>query len=418
MRRDIVYTSLLILVFSVASCVDDWFERPESVGEGKSTVSVTVDFRPMASGFTQSTRAAGDAIKEIETLYVLLYDESGSLVENQSRQILDYEITDEKRVDTDADNNVSAETRTPRATFKLKEIPFGRYYIYAVANIPDLLIKYSDYIKTKEGLKRIPLTWHNVSGEVGKNSQMLGYFTSTKKEQPENEPLTINRPSIYLHSWLRRAASKLTIDYDGSRLKEGVFVYLKSVRIKDIPSQCYLGKDNNVGAEGYGLSKTLLDGEEIKYYKGDLPTDYDHEYNGPRITRGNPHYGSHHEDSVAVYFYENIQGEGKDKRQDADGKDGLDAPGMPGDPGYKLKDDKPYGTYVEVDAYYVSINSERIGNGPIKYRFMLGQDIFKDYNAKRNCHYKLTLGFKNFANDVDWHIEYVEPEPGDRKSVV
>ena len=107
MRRDIVYTSLLILVFSVASCVDDWFERPESVGEGKSTVSITVDFRPMASGLTQSTRAAGDAIKEIETLYVLLYDESGSLVENQSRQILDYEITDEKRVDTDADNNVS-----------------------------------------------------------------------------------------------------------------------------------------------------------------------------------------------------------------------------------------------------------------------------------------------------------------------
>ena len=412
MRRDIVYTSLLVLVFSVASCVDDWFERPESVGEGKSTVSVTVDFRPMASGLTQSTRAAGDAIKEIETLYVLLYDESGSLVENQSRQILDYEITDEKRVDTDADNNVSAETRTPRATFKLKEIPFGRYYIYAVANIPDLLIKYSDYIKTKEGLKRIPLTWHNVSGEVGKNSQMLGYFTSTKKEQPENEPLTINRPSIYLHSWMRRAASKLTIVYDGSRLKEGVFVYLKSVRIKDIPSQCYLGKDNKVGAEGYGLSKTLLDGEEIKYYKGNLPTDYDHEYNGPRITRGNPHYGSHHEDSVAVYFYENIQGEGKDKRQDADGKDGLDAPGMPGAPGYKLKDDKPYGTYVEVDAYYVSINSERIGNGPIKYRFMLGQDIFKDYNAKRNCHYKLTLGFKNFANDVDWYIEYVEPEPG------
>lgn len=413
MRRDILYTFLFILVLSMASCVDDWFERTESPGEGQSTVSATVDFRPMASGLTQSTRAGGDAIKEIETLYVLLYDESGNLVENQSRQILDFEITDEKRVDADADNKISAETQTPRATFKLKEIPFGRYYIYAVANVPDLLAKkYSDYIKTIDGLKRIPLTWHNVSGEVGKNSQMLGYFTSTKKDQPENEPLTINRPSIYLHSWLRRAASKLTIAYDGSRLKEGVFVYLRSVQIKDIPMQCYLGKDNNVGAEGYGLDKTLLDGEELKYYKGSLPTAYDHEYNGPRITRGKPYYGSHHEDSVAVYFYENMQGEGKDKRQDADGKDGLDAPGMPGDPGYKFKDGMPYGTYVEVDAYYVSINSERIGNGSIKYRFMLGQDIYKDYNAKRNCHYKLTLRFKNFANDVDWHIEYEEPEPG------
>ena len=199
MRRDILYTFLFILVLSMTSCVDDWFERTESPGEGQSTVSATVDFRPMASGLTQNTRAAGDAIKEIETLYVLLYDESGNLVENQSRQILDFEITDEKRVDADADNKISAETQTPRATFKLKEIPFGRYYIYAVANVPDLLAKkYSDYIKTIDGLKRIPLTWHNVSGEVGKNSQMLGYFTSTKKDQPENDPLTLTRPSIYL----------------------------------------------------------------------------------------------------------------------------------------------------------------------------------------------------------------------------
>ena len=122
MRRYTLYTLLFILAFSAASCVDDWFERPESIGEGKSIVSATVDFRPMASGLTRSTRAAGNAIKAIETLYILLYDEDGNLVENQSRQIFDFETTDEKRVDADADNNISAETQTPRATFKLKEI--------------------------------------------------------------------------------------------------------------------------------------------------------------------------------------------------------------------------------------------------------------------------------------------------------
>ncbi len=294
MRRDILYIFLCILIFSMTSCVDDWFERPESIGEGKSTVSATVDFRPMASGLTQGTRAAGDAIKAIETLYVLLYDENGNLAEG--RQILDFEITNEQRVNADADNNASAETQTPRATFKLKEIPYGRYYIYAVANIPDLLTEYSDFIKTKDGLKRIPLAWNNHPAEVGKNSQMLGYFTSTKKNQSENEFITINKPNIYLHSWLRRAASKLTITYDGSKLKEGVFVYLKSVQIKDIPSHCYLGKENNVGAEGYELGDELLDGEELKYYKGNPPTDFDHEYDGPRITSGKPYYGSHHED--------------------------------------------------------------------------------------------------------------------------
>lgn len=45
-----------------------------------------------------------------------------------------------------------------------------------------------------------------------------------------------------LHSWIRRAASKVTIAYDGSGLEDGVFIYLKSVTIKDIPQKCYLGK--------------------------------------------------------------------------------------------------------------------------------------------------------------------------------
>lgn len=37
------------------------------------------------------------------------------------------------------------------------------------------------------------------------------------------------------------------------------------------------------------------------------------------------------------------------------------------------KDAKPYGTYIEVDAFYVSINDKKVGRGPIKYRFMLGK---------------------------------------------
>ena len=50
-----------------------------------------------------------------------------------------------------------------------------------------------------------------------------------------------------------------------------------------------------------------------------------------------------------------------------------------------------------------------MGAGPIKFRFMLGQDVTTDYNATRNTHYKLTLKFKGYGNDADWHIEYEEP---------
>ena len=61
-----------------------------------------------------------------------------------------------------------------------------------------------------------------------------------------------------------------------------------------------------------------------------------------------------------------------------------------------------------MEAYYDARLSDRPGEGKIIYRFMLGQDVYKDYNARRNCHYKLTLKFNRYANDVDWHIEYRE----------
>ena len=87
---------------------------------------------------------------------------------------------------------------------------------------------------------------------------------------------------------------------------------------------------------------------------------------------------------------------------------------MPDDPTYRLKDDVPYGTYIEVDAYYVSINPEKVGSGSIKYRFMLGKDVETDYNAERNYHYKLTLVLKNFANDADWHNS-IRAEPSAKR---
>ena len=393
-----------------AGCYNDF--PADNIGKGKATVSATVDFQPLSSSLTQ-TRSAGDAIKEIGSLCVLLYDYStGNLV--KSRQIARYELSDMDRSDADAENGQAAERATKRATFELIDIDFGRYRIYAVANVPDLLTRHAEAIKNIEGLRSLPLTWD--SENMANNGQMIGYFTKNSTSQQESEPLIINEKSVYLHAWLRRAASKITVAYDGSALKEGVFIYIKSVRLKDIPAQCYLGKDNNVGAEGYALAcpaegADMPDGERIAYGESTGTQQFDSDYTGPRITLGTPVYGSHDETAPALYFYENMQGTGKDKRQDADGNGVLDAPGMPGDAAYAFKDEKPYGTYVEVEAHYVSINPQKQGSGPIVYRFMLGQDVEKDYNAKRNCHYKLTLKFKNFANDADWHIEYEEPEP-------
>lgn len=423
MKHFVRHIILFLMIVTVTSCQDD-FMNGETIGEGEARVSVTLDFKPMSSALTR-TRAAGDALKDISSLHVLLYDKDKNLIDKW--KIEGYTVSDENRNDSDAENGHRAETSTKRATFKLpEEIGFGKYYMYAVANIDSLFEKYSDDILTVDGLKDIPLTWD--SGNVANNGQMIGFFTKSSAPvlSADDESLIVNEKSVKLHAWLRRAASKVTVAFDGSKLKEGVFIYLQSVQIKDIPSQCYLGKDNNVGKEGYTLNEPengpdMIDGEIITYHEGDMAEDFEYGEGcaDHRVTVGSPHFGSHDETAPALYFYENMQGADDnmpDKRQDADNNGILDFPGLPDKPekypNYRPKDAVPYGTYIEVHAHYISNNSERLGNGHIIYRFMLGQDVIKDYNAKRNCHYKLTLKFKNFANEADWHIEYEEPEPG------
>lgn len=77
---------------------------------------------------------------------------------------------------------------------------------------------------------------------------MFGCFT-LDGETTEESLLTINKKDMKLHSWIRRAASKVTIAYDGSDLKENVYIYLKSVQIKDIPTECYLGKESAINKD-------------------------------------------------------------------------------------------------------------------------------------------------------------------------
>ena len=431
MKHFVRHIILFLMFLTVTGCYVE-FLKEEPIGEGKASISVALDFKPMSSALSR-TRAAGDALKDITSLHVLLYDYDTKKLINEWK-IEGYTVSDENRTDKDAEadsngEHHTAETSTKRATFRLpEEINFGKYYMYAVANIPDLFTNttYSEAIQTVDGLKSIPLVWD--SEKVANNGQMIGFFTkeSAPALSADDESLIVNEKSVKLHAWLRRAASKVTVAYDGSALKEGVFIYLQSVQIKDIPLQCYLGKENNVGKEGYTLDvpatgPDMIDGEIITYHEGDISDNFEYGENcaDHRVTAGSPYFGSHEETAPALYFYENMQGADSnmpDKRQDSDNNGILDFPGLPNQPdkypNYRLKDNVPYGTYIEVHAHYISYNSERLGNGHIIYRFMLGQDVIKNYNAKRNCHYKLTLKFKNFANEADWHIEYEEPEPG------
>ncbi len=410
MKTFLKYIIVSLVVFAATGCQDD-FMKEETIGEGKAGISVTLDFKPMSSALTRS-RAAGDALKEINSLHVLLYDfDTKSLINKWD--IKDYSVSDEIRNNSDAENGLSSETSTKHATFKLpNKIDYGKYYMYAVANIPDLLTnpEYSEAIMTVEGLKNIPLSWN--PDNIIDNGQMIGCLMTRITTMPiYDEPLILNENNTSLHAWLRRAASKVTVAFDGSELAEGVSIYFKAVRIKNIPASCKLGTDNTVTSDK-GLIPT---GEEVVYSEyGNFDMNYP-----ALITKNQPYYpkeqkfgedgtvswvmadDAHSETSPnSLFFYENLQGEGPDKSTVAD----KDKDGLQDDPYIKGKE---FGTYIEVDAYYESTNPQRPGVSNITYRFMLGQNVYTDYNAKRNCHYKLTLHFKGFADEPDWRIDYV-----------
>ena len=256
MKRNIIYSLTGMLIFVLTACTDDWLNNEgERMPEGEVSVSATVEFLPLRPALDVNTRTAGDVIKDINDLCVLLYDEEGNLVKSYyllpkgtaSTETTDrFDVDDIDRADTDAEGGKTAEAKTKRATFKLAQVPYGYYYMYAVANMGNLAELEKDNIQTVDKLKSINLTWEaenwfateeTADGKVTratKNHQMFGYFT-TKENAPaganrntEASRVAINKKDMELHAWIRRAASKVTIAYDATGLKEGVFIYLKS----------------------------------------------------------------------------------------------------------------------------------------------------------------------------------------------
>lgn len=439
---------VVTVALALTSCVDRLFFDEDGIPEGVSTVDVNVGF----AAFTPAleSRASGTAIKNINTLWLVIYKPDGTFVEK--REITGFD-KEKLEPNTRPDGQPSSEQQTGHVSFKLT-LDNGYYLMYAVAN-HDLTNVADDEISSPKKLKELDLVWQNDAAE--KNAQMFGWFVNGGKDTDHGTDapiVTIRDNNSSLHSWVRRAASKLTIAFDTRDLNENIYIYLKSITIKDIPKHCYLHRDNAVGADDYTLKSELVNGQTL-YFGNAKPEHIDgKESHGQwaRIACGDTIYGlhsdrfgdlpegtpfkerlaaEHAEATEALYFYENMQPEGilgtvTDKRQDVNGKSIISFPfgtfdGSHDENGNLLgdsydkgwKDGKAWGSYVEVEAYYVSNSGTHPGKGNIIYRFMLGKNTTTNYEAERNHHYRLTMKFNNNANDVDFHIDYKEEaKPG------
>lgn len=377
-----VYKVLLFIVsLYLTACINEEFSETEVNGNGISHVSFDMTYRPMDDAMKKSRATAGDAIRDINDIFVVWYNTKG---EKSGSQYFDKEqltITDK---DHSKGNMDTQETSTKNAKFEC-HIPYGEYRIYTAVNMGDLSKK--KCITTEDGFKKMSIDWN--SEDIAKNNQMSGYFTTSSEPisvSDKTPSVSINSGNTQLHAWVRRLASKVTVGFDATELYDNIYIYIKSVQLKDIPKACTLVDDNKPDNE----EELITEGETLIY--GEKQGDED----GLQITRGFTSEASkvHANNAASLFFYENMQGEDDKKHQYNN---------------FENKDNKPYGTYLEVKAFYKNRTNDNTSHGNIIYRFMLGKNATDDFNAERNGHYKVTLKFNYHANDPDWHIVY-EPE--------
>ncbi|MDE6399499.1 MAG: hypothetical protein K2M27_12355 [Muribaculaceae bacterium] len=436
----LVYIAPILLLLSTAGCSDDFdFNRYGGYTDGQSDISATLSFSPYSN--MEPTRATeafpGDGMREITDFAILVYDSKGELIEvtgadgTEDTDVLsDLNFTIVDRTDSDAANGSTTEPKTGQASFNWKFGKWGDFYIYVAANMgrwnneervsSTLDVLKNDYledIKTVEGLRTIELTWD--PDNYLNNRQMLGFMTTDNAHRKEAPLVKIDKPGMKLHAWLKRAASKVTIDYDGSGLRENVMIYLKQAVIRNIPKKCLLGDTNTpkdttetlYATETHRLEEDKSTyGHHIDYFEKGNETDYT---KWPMVAKSSPKIDhpdvSHADEAKALFFYENCQGDFSDDPQ----KEKYDKRQYPADDGTvkdyaDMRDNVPAGAYIEVEGWYQNNNAEDAGNGRIIYRFMLGKDVKYNFDAERNTHYKVTLKFKGNGNDFDWHIDYKE----------
>lgn len=437
-----IFPIFLLMAFIFTACEDELPYVSPEIGEGEATINAEVEFRSLEPAL--ESRAAGNAVDKINELWVVIYnvkaDGSDAGLYDKVRLYRasdDYTLPySDFQIDQTGNSTYPGPTsspsgadnvgpddgeisgsgqKTPHATFKLNNIPYGRYKIFAVANVDLTDVDCS----TVDALRSTRFEWDT---DVTKDNQMFGYFTesSLQTSRAEAPVLTLNQPAMSFHSWIRRLVSKVTVSFDPSGLKEAVRIYIKSVTIRDIPLSCALGEKNSPDAS----DEIITYGDSLTYYNPGQYADKFFKDWKIVLSKGSGPQGEtgHTESDPALYFFENMQGNYEnnpayDKRQQTAGDDKVGESIIKPDRDDKgnikndFKDRVEYGTYIEVKAYYDSFNKDKISSGPITYRFMLGKNSTFNYDAERNYHYKLTLKFRGWANEADWHINYKEYTP-------
>lgn len=406
---------LLWLMFTTSSCVRDEF-ADESGSADYSSVTIKVKMpelsvtapgsRAVASDFDVMDDinifiATGDAISD--RIYVQFASVGASGSEIAPGVTITYEDVNEYRVFQLNFSNGYWE--------KHPTIPIKTCGLYVVANWGRAILSNDANTVTQLRNLKVSSTSTDISGNthstVDMPNRMFGEIVRDYTEPiPSGNPGEVAR-NVEIE--LNRTAAMLTLVINGAGLSQGVVIDVKDVNLRNVPRYCTIGRENNITQEGslnpiegavseYGDRKggaLISGGYRLVGTQTQSWTDFGSEM-GYRTSIGK-HYADGDYDDVTVqplFLYENMHG------GDAFGADESDQ-------GYKrpagvdrdkvsIENNTKACSYIEINADYMryemySGRPEIREKGTATWRFFLGGDVLRNFDVKRNTHYKLTL---------------------------
>lgn len=240
--------------------------------------------------------------------------------------------------------------------------------IYAIANYNKVIT-----VTTIDALKKLQQS--ATDGQPGKANDCM-MFGSTK--QLYNGKIS-----------LERTLAMFSVKIDGKNLNKGVRITPKRISLHNVPTSCFIGLDNKIN----NAKESVAQGQVV---------DVTNAEGWGALTNDKGHIGGHEQEpgTIPMFMFENLQGvnESITGPNQQVTKHPKEYKGNTPSALQKFLDEGQKYTYILVEAEYYyqdPQNSSKGVHGSINYRFLVGNNIYNDFNINRNTYYQVTLTLKD-----------------------
>ena len=260
-------------------------------------------------------------------------------------------------------------------------IESGPRKIYVIANWGSAMDELN--LSSETLLKSFQLTDRTSNGVPSANLPLLCPVGATTAD-PYNAGITNIQTNTSINAPLQRLVSRITVKVDDTLLTAGVSVIPTKIALLQVPTTISLGKNTpSSGMAANGESRIITSAELPKILQSSISSS-----TTPTFSPHNP--GN---DGIALFMLENMQGQ-----ESANADQTIKAPSAA---------KSGFVTYLEVTAKYTKKEAGVTTlTGTIKYKLYLGEDIYSNFDIKRNTHYMVTLNLKGDGglSESSWRV--------------